>query len=198
MTSVGCVFVAAAIIWYNYLVVVKGEKYAKEPRLSSALVTLALMDLIYDIGLFEKKKEDVPKFVKWILEVAVSVFLLDVGLNIWRAIDLIMCLFVRFFVEMTGLVSSQTYNEYEYYCDACISIPLAYIILAYAGYATDHFHILNKKLLGIKPKNVIEAEMNELLDIDVIDNTDEMEETPEPPQPRNRREKPKLKAQKLK
>ncbi|KAH8265745.1 hypothetical protein KR026_009760 [Drosophila bipectinata] len=162
MAGIGCVIVAAAIFWYNYLVVVNGDKQrtAKEPQLSSILVTFALMRLINDNGLFDKKPVDVPPFVKWIIELAVSVFFLDVGMYSWKVLDDFVLAILTIPLAVTGVLTNETFYKY----DASISSTLAFIFLASV--------ILKKKLQRNKPQN-----------ISVILDPDEMEEIPEPPQP---------------
>lgn len=159
MTNIVCVCIASALLWINYLTESNDEDIETPgPKLPSVMVTLALMDLIYDNSFVPEKLEGVPRFLKWVYEVIVSVFVMDVGLHFWKATEYTLYLLLKIIVLWMGYVSHLTYIEYEYYCQAVMTLPLAFLVLTFAGHATNHFHLVRGKYLGIKTKPVIQED----------------------------------------
>lgn len=159
MTTLVCVCIASALLWINHLTESDAEDIETPgPKLPSVMVTLALMDLIYDNSFVPEKLENMPRCLKWIYEVVLSVFMLDVCLHFWKATEYILYLLLKIIVLWMGFVSHMTYIEYEYYCQAVMTLPLAFLILSFAGHATDHFHLVRGKYLGIKPRAAIQED----------------------------------------
>jgi len=162
MTSLECVLIAGLCHVMHYLA--WSSKRSDIPRLQlpSLVVGLAAMDLIWDNCFIPRRLQIMPGVLKRIYELAVAFILLEIAVHvIWKAVENGCFLLIKIILIGTGLVSKYNYYKYENYWVGSVTVPLSFLILAFAGHATDHFHLLHDCFFEVQTK--VHLRVNESL-----------------------------------
>ncbi|XP_017069783.2 uncharacterized protein LOC108106974 [Drosophila eugracilis] len=153
MTSLGCVFVAGLFHVMHYMALSSKGSNLSELKLPTVIVSLAAMDIIWDNCFIPRQLNIMPVVLKRIYELAVTFILLEIAVHVvWKEIEHICIPLTRILLIGTGLMSEFNYVKYESYCVGSVTIPLSLLILAFAGHATDHFHILHDCIFANQTK----------------------------------------------
>lgn len=83
----------------------------------------------------------------------VSYLLLGIAVQVlWKSVDFICVILMRFIMLGNGLVSEIDYNNYESYWVGMVTVPLSHLILSLAGHGIDYFHMLHDGIINVKSK----------------------------------------------
>ncbi|EDV59165.2 uncharacterized protein Dere_GG10449 [Drosophila erecta] len=135
MTCLECVFAAGLL------------------HLPSLIVALAAMDLIWDNCFVPRALHKMPAGLRRIYEAAVAFLLLEIAVQVfWKTVEQACVMLMRVIMLGTGLDSKINYRRYESYWVASVTVPLSLLILAFAGHATDHFHVFHDGFFHVQLK----------------------------------------------
>ncbi|KAH8353256.1 hypothetical protein KR084_009865, partial [Drosophila pseudotakahashii] len=153
MTSLGCVFVAGLFHVMHFVALSSKSSNIPGPQLPSLIVALAAMDLIWDNCFIPRRLHIMPPVLKRIYELAMTFLLLEIAVHVvWKTVEQILSLLIKIILIGTGLVSEYNYVQYEKFWVGSVTVPLSFLILAFAGQATDHFHMLHDCLFEVQTK----------------------------------------------
>ncbi|KAH8251239.1 hypothetical protein KR032_004143, partial [Drosophila birchii] len=159
MTSFACVCAAGLIHLMHSWALPTDQSKLPGPQFPTVLVAIALMDLIYDNRFIPQGFEGMSVVLQRIYEVAVALLLLELGIHaIWKPVERIIHLLTKIFVLGTGLVSKEVFWKHEGIFVGCLTFPLSFLIVAFVGQATDHFHLLRNQSFSVRTKVMINAE----------------------------------------
>ncbi|KAH8393465.1 hypothetical protein KR200_001337, partial [Drosophila serrata] len=143
MTSLASVCAAGLIHLMHSWVLPPDRPKDPGPQLPSVFVAIALLDLIYDNRVIPQSFEVMSVVFQRICEVAVALILLELGIHIiWKPLERFIHLLTKILLLGTGLVSEGVFWRQENFWVGCVTVPLSLLIVAFAGQASDHFHIL--------------------------------------------------------
>ncbi|XP_039502066.1 uncharacterized protein LOC120458473 isoform X1 [Drosophila santomea] len=154
MTSLECVFVAGLLHVMQFLALYsKCSNIPNIPQIPSLIVGLAAMDLIWDNCFVPRALYVMPSLIRRIYEVAVAYMLLKIAVQgFWKTVEEFCVILMSVIVLGTGLVSKTTYRNYESYWVGSLTVPLSLLILAFAGHATDHFHVFHNGIFHVQQR----------------------------------------------
>ncbi|XP_017134464.1 uncharacterized protein LOC108150706 [Drosophila elegans] len=159
MTSLACVFIAGLTHLVNLFASSSSNPEIPGPQFPTLIVAIAAMDLIWDNCFIPQRLNVLPAFVKRIYELAVAFLLLEIAIHVlWKTLEQCCFLLVKIWLLATGLVSESSYEKYEVYWVGSVTVPLAFLILAFAGQATDHFHMLHDCLIEERTRVQLQAD----------------------------------------
>ncbi|KAI8038029.1 uncharacterized protein LOC128253460 [Drosophila gunungcola] len=159
MTSLACVFIAGLTHLVDLLAPSSKNPTIPGPQLPTLIVAIAAMDLIWDNCFIPQRLNVLPTVVKRIYELAVAFLLLEIAIHVlWKTMEQICFLLVKIGLLATGLVSESIYEKYEVFWVGSVTVPLALLILAFAGQATDHFHMLHESLIEKRTRVELRAD----------------------------------------
>ncbi|XP_043646068.1 uncharacterized protein LOC122615187 [Drosophila teissieri] len=151
MTSLECVFVAGLLHVVQFLALSSKSPNVSAPQLPSLIVGLAATDLIWDNCFVPRVLYVMPALLRRIYEVAVAFLLLEIAVQaFWKTVEEICVILMTALVPGTGLVSEFNYRNYESYWVGSVTVPLSLLILAFAGHATDHFHVFHNGFFHVQ------------------------------------------------
>lgn len=159
MTSLACVCGAGLIhLMHNWAMPPEDSK-TPGPQLPSLFVALAMMDLIYDNCFMPRRLEAMKLVFKRLYELVVSLLLLELGMQIlWAPVERLIYLVIKIILRGTGLVSAAGFERNGNFWVGCVTVPLSLLILAFAGQATDHFHLLRDRTFWVQTKVELQVE----------------------------------------
>ncbi|XP_064553799.1 uncharacterized protein LOC135439103 [Drosophila montana] len=116
------------------------------PVLPTAIVFLALLDVIYDNRILPLRFNNMSPGFKYIFETIMAVCLLEMGMLIWQSIEHSIYLFAKGTLLGLDVVSKQTYYKQENLIIGAFTLPLSLAILITAAQATDHYQMFRRRI----------------------------------------------------
>lgn len=154
MASLESIVVAGLIhllLRFTIFKVPQAQVEAPAPSISSYIVCVALLDLIYDSRIVPVKVYRAPHWIKCICESLVAIILLEVGmLIVWSSLEFSIYVIAQTLLLGMDIVTSETYFSHETLIIGSITFPLAVSILAISNHATKHCNAIYRRYFAPK------------------------------------------------
>ncbi|EDW03052.1 uncharacterized protein LOC6561785 [Drosophila grimshawi] len=149
MASSESVFLAGLVhlmIRFIFYITPQSRLGTPGPAISTAIVGVALLDIIYDNRIIPLRFNDMSAGFQYMVETVVAIVLLEFGMLIWTSIEHSIYLFAKGTLLGLSVVSKPTYYRNENLIIGSFTLPLSLAILIMAAQATDHYQIIRRRL----------------------------------------------------